>query len=62
MITLKPTNAATAYFQQFSLRYLEEALKGPADLADCQAWDLTAQQWREQIKAALAVKRGDQVA
>lgn len=52
-----PSNSfAAACFDQNTVAELEEALQGAADESDCKAWNITPEQWREQIQLALAAK------
>ena len=45
---------AAACYNDNTIEDLENALRGEADLTDCETWKLTPAEWREQIELALA--------
>ncbi len=50
---------AAACYDQNSIADLRQALAGPVDATDCATWGITADEWRQQIEAALAEKIAD---
>lgn len=58
MTTFIPENTfAAACYDMNSIASLEAALSGPADKTDMREWNLTEQEWRDQIELALKAKR-----
>ncbi len=51
------TFAAACYMN--SIAELEAALAGPADATDMREWNLTEQEWRDEIALAIKAKRED---
>ena len=58
-IRIESGTFAEACYDSNSIADLEEALAASPDVADMEAWGLTAAEWREQIELALAAKRAD---
>ena len=56
MNTFKNKPFAALCYRYRSIEELQRDLKGLADAEDCEAWDLTAKEWREQVKLALKTK------
>lgn len=50
---------AAACYDQNTIEDLEVALAGEPDQTDMAAWDLTADEWRDQIRLAIAALRED---
>lgn len=58
-IRIESGSFAEACYDQNSIAELESALAAGPDSADMSEWGLTAKEWRDQIKLALAAKRAD---
>lgn len=56
-MTIADNTFAAACFDQNSIEELEAALLEQPNETDCAEWDLTAEEWREQIALALKEKR-----
>lgn len=56
MIRFRSKPFAALCYRYRSIQELQEDLRGPADIKDCDAWGLTAQEWRAQVKLALKAK------
>lgn len=56
---IKENSFAEACYNQNSIQDLEKALNEKANKSDCKAWEITANEWREQIKLALAARKED---
>lgn len=59
MTKIAENTFAAACYDMNSIAELETALAGPADAADMRVWNLTEQEWRDQIALALKAKRED---
>lgn len=59
-MSIQENTFAEACYNQNTIAELESALKGEADTGDMDAWSLTAEEWREQVKAALQAKKEDE--
>lgn len=57
MATIADNTFARACFEQNTIAELETALSGEADQYDCAEWNLTSDEWRAQIEAALSALR-----
>lgn len=55
--TIKNDTFAAACYDTCSIAELEAALAGPANPDDCEAWGISAGEWRKAVEAALAAKR-----
>ncbi|MET1080163.1 MAG: hypothetical protein ABWY06_19295 [Pseudomonas sp.] len=60
MINLRKKPFAVLCYRRRSIRELQLDLQGFANSEDCQAWSLTAHEWREQIKLALRARMENQ--
>jgi hypothetical protein len=58
-MTLLTTVFAEACYDQNSKAELIEALAGPADKTDCEAWQISADEWRAAIQQALDARTED---
>lgn len=56
MTTIANNTFAAACYDSNTVAELEAALRGPVDENDCKEWNITPEQWREQIQLALAAK------
>lgn len=50
------TSFASRCYDDKSIRWLKSAFNRDADPDDCQRWNLTADQWKENIEMALIAK------
>jgi hypothetical protein len=50
---------AEACYDMNTIKDLEDALQGPADHTDCQAWGISPEEWRAQIELALKARIED---
>ena len=50
---------AAACYDQNSIAELEQALKNGPDVTDMKTWNLTADEWRDEIELALQAKKED---
>lgn len=58
-MSIQENTFAEACYNQNSIEELEAALQGQANAADMKEWDLTEEQWREQISIALQELKED---
>lgn len=58
-MTLADNTFAAACYDNNSVQELTDALAGPADATDCETWNITPEQWREEIQLALNAKLAD---
>lgn len=56
MINFSSKPFAALCYRYRSIQEMQKDLQGPADIQDCEAWSLTAQEWRRQIKLALKAR------
>lgn len=59
-MTIKSNTFAEACYDANSIIELEEVLLNDADEGDMAQWNITADDWREQIALALTEKRKDE--
>lgn len=50
---------AEACYNSNSIAELQSALAGDADKTDCEEWNITADEWKQSVKDALAAKLAD---
>ena len=58
-MTIKTNTFAESCYNMNSINELENALTQGPDEADMEEWNLTAEEWREQVELALTEKRTD---
>ena len=58
-MTIELNTFAEACYNMNSIQELEEALNQGPDQCDMDEWGISADEWKEQISAALAEKRID---
>jgi hypothetical protein len=62
MIRLRNKPFAALCYRYRSVQEMQKDLQGIANVDDCNAWGLTAEEWREQVTLALKARMTHNVA